>query len=157
MNRLKELRQLHGYTLDDIEEKTGIKRGTFNNYESGKTEPKLITWIRLADFFGVSVGFLQGTESEDQEAEFLMTNFKETYVKKINETISKIEDIRSRISKISVNETIREDLNTAIEDLNIAEDILKNNIDTINEKGVEQFFKDRNIKSTEAQNKKSPK
>ena len=44
----------------DMEEKTGIKRGTYSNYENGKTEPKLETWQKLASFFHVSVPYLQG-------------------------------------------------------------------------------------------------
>ena len=60
MNRLKELRNQRKLTLDDIEEKTGIKRGTYSNYENGKTEPKMETWNRLADFFNVSIPYLQG-------------------------------------------------------------------------------------------------
>lgn len=63
-NRLKELRLKHGYTLDDIESKTGIKRGTYSNYENHNTEPKIETWQKLADFFGVSVPYLQGIEPE---------------------------------------------------------------------------------------------
>ncbi|MCK8638830.1 helix-turn-helix domain-containing protein [Fructobacillus fructosus] len=59
-NRLKELRKENNCTLDDIAKKTGIKRGTYNNYKNGKTEPKLATWQKLADFFDVSVGYLQG-------------------------------------------------------------------------------------------------
>lgn len=59
-NRLKELRINHGYTLDDIESKTGIKRGTYSNYENHNTEPKLETWQKLAKLFDVSVPYLQG-------------------------------------------------------------------------------------------------
>lgn len=59
-NRLKQLRKEKGLTLDEIQSKTGIKRGTYNNYENGVTEPKLETWQKLADFFGVSVPYLQG-------------------------------------------------------------------------------------------------
>ena len=59
-NRIKELRTKHNYTLDDMEKKTGIKRGTYSNYENGKTEPKLETWQKLADCFNVSVPYLQG-------------------------------------------------------------------------------------------------
>lgn len=59
-NRLKELRKERGYTLNDIERDTGIKRGTYNNYENGKTEPKLETWVQLANYFDVDVGYLQG-------------------------------------------------------------------------------------------------
>lgn len=60
MNRLKEMREVRGYTLDDVEGLTGIKRGTYSNYENGNTEPKLKTWQKLADFYGVSVPYLQG-------------------------------------------------------------------------------------------------
>lgn len=59
-NRLKQLRKEKDLTLDEIQNKTGIKRGTYNNYENGVTEPKLETWQKLADFFGVSVPYLQG-------------------------------------------------------------------------------------------------
>ena len=49
-----------GHVVTDMEEKTGIKRGTYSNYENGKTEPKLETWQKLASFFHVSVPYLQG-------------------------------------------------------------------------------------------------
>lgn len=60
MNRLKELRKEKGLTLDEIQSEIGINRGTYNNYENGKTEPKPETWQALADFFGVSVPYLRG-------------------------------------------------------------------------------------------------
>ena len=59
-NRIKELREKNNFTLDDIQKMTGIKRGTYSNYENGNTEPKIETWQKLADFFGVSVPYLQG-------------------------------------------------------------------------------------------------
>lgn len=59
-NRLNQLRYEKGYTLEDIERKTGTKRSTYNNYENGNTEPKLATWEKLADFFHVPVTYLKG-------------------------------------------------------------------------------------------------
>ena len=64
-NRLKELRQKNNLTLDDIEAKTGIKRGTYSNYENNKTEPKIETWQKLADYFNVSTSYLMGLNSND--------------------------------------------------------------------------------------------
>ena len=59
-NRLKQLRTEKGLTLDDIQKQTGINRATYNNYESGKTEPKLETWMNLSSFFNVPLAYLQG-------------------------------------------------------------------------------------------------
>lgn len=80
-NRLKELRLKHGYTLDDIESKTGIKRGTYSNYENHNTEPKIETWQKLADFFGVTVPYLQGLEPSWNEK---VTKIRELVISKLN-------------------------------------------------------------------------
>ena len=64
VNRLKELRQSKGLTLDDIEKATGINRGTYSNYENGITEPKLQVWEKLADYFDVSVPYLLGFDDD---------------------------------------------------------------------------------------------
>lgn len=82
MNRLRELREAKKYTLDDIEKKTGINRGTYNNYESGKTSPKEPTWQALANFFNVSVDYLKGYGySKDYIYKQLDDAYKEPYTK----------------------------------------------------------------------------
>lgn len=81
MNRLRELREAKKYTLDDIEKKTGINRGTYNNYESGKTNPKEPTWQALAKFFNVSVDYLKGYGySKDDIYKLLDTMYKEDWM-----------------------------------------------------------------------------
>ncbi len=86
-NRLKQLRKEKGLTLDEIQNKTGIKRGTYNNYENGVTEPKLETWQKLADFFDVSVSYLQGIGTiRDPEAN--INTLKDELYKKISSNIS---------------------------------------------------------------------
>lgn len=60
MNRLKELRKQKSLTLDEIAQETGIKRGTYNNYENGKTNPKPEIWEKLAKYFDVPISYLQG-------------------------------------------------------------------------------------------------
>ena len=59
-NRLKEIRQKNNLTLEKMGEKVGIAKNTLSRYESGKREPKLEVWQKLADFFNVSVPYLQG-------------------------------------------------------------------------------------------------
>ena len=61
-NRIKELRQKNCLTLEKMGEKVGIAKNTLSRYESGKREPKLEVWQKLADFFKVSVPYLQGLD-----------------------------------------------------------------------------------------------
>jgi transcriptional regulator with XRE-family HTH domain len=63
-NRLRILRLYEGLTLDDIAKETKISRGTLNNYENSKTEPKLSTWEALAKFFNVTPQYLVGWSDE---------------------------------------------------------------------------------------------
>lgn len=67
-NRLKEMRKKHNFTLDDIQKMTGIKRGTYSNYENGNTEPKIETWQKLANFFDAPVPYLQGFGLSNEQA-----------------------------------------------------------------------------------------
>lgn len=67
MNRIKELRTAKGVTLDEMQEQTGINRVTISQYERGKREPKLATWKKLADYFDVSIPYIQGIELSDEE------------------------------------------------------------------------------------------
>lgn len=59
-NRLKEIRLEKKLTQKEVSLKTGIPVNTYSNYERGDREPKLATWQKLADYFDVSVGYLQG-------------------------------------------------------------------------------------------------
>lgn len=59
-NRIAELRKEKGLTLQQVADAIGVGNNTISRYETGKREPKLETWLKLADFFGVSVSYLQG-------------------------------------------------------------------------------------------------
>ncbi|MFT8599355.1 MAG: helix-turn-helix transcriptional regulator [Leuconostoc pseudomesenteroides] len=85
-NRLKELRKNKGLTLKDIQEQTGIKRSTYSDYENENTEPKLETWQKLADFFGVYVGYVQGvSDAENDKYAGLASSENEIFINMINE------------------------------------------------------------------------
>lgn len=59
-NRLKELREEQGLSLRELSDATGMANSTLSQYETGRREPKLKTWEKLADYFYVSVPYLQG-------------------------------------------------------------------------------------------------
>ena len=58
-NRIKELRQKNNLTLRALGEKINMSSSRLSQYETGKREPKLETWQKLASFFHVSVPYLQ--------------------------------------------------------------------------------------------------
>ena len=65
MNRIRKCRQNKKLTLKQLSEelaKQGLKisADALGKYERGEREPKLETWIKLADFFDVPVSYLQG-------------------------------------------------------------------------------------------------
>lgn len=62
MNRLKELRRKHGMTLKDLGQEVDMWDNTLSQYENEKRHPKYSTWKKLADYFGVSVDYLRGTD-----------------------------------------------------------------------------------------------
>lgn len=51
-----------GKTQKDVAEYLGITEQALSFYERGKREPKLEMWIKLANYFGVPVDYLQGVE-----------------------------------------------------------------------------------------------
>lgn len=63
MNRLKELRKEKKLTLVELSKKVQIPNNTLSQYENEKRNPKPETWQALADYFGVSIPYLQGKTS----------------------------------------------------------------------------------------------
>ena len=59
-NRLREIRLSKDLTLKKVADEIGISENLIGKYEREEREPKLKTWIKLADYFNVSVSYLQG-------------------------------------------------------------------------------------------------
>lgn len=113
MNKLKAERKLRGLTLDDLAKATNIKRGTLNNYENNKTEPKLATWEKLADYFNVPVDYLQGL-SNDKVGWHLWEDVTGYKKETIESQISQLK----KFGKISENESIQKQIGLAVSYLN---------------------------------------
>lgn len=59
-NRIKELRMDKGLSQNELAKKVGVSNQLISFYERGKRNPKIETWQKLADFFDVTVPYLQG-------------------------------------------------------------------------------------------------
>lgn len=72
MNRIKQLRLEKGISQSDVASVVGITQQAVNHYEHGIRNPRLETCKKLADYFNVSVPYLQGKifkEDLDDEAQ----------------------------------------------------------------------------------------
>ena len=67
MNRIKELRKKQKITQEKMSKKIGVARSTLSMYEIEKSEPDNATLLKLADFFGVSVDYLLGRETSEED------------------------------------------------------------------------------------------
>lgn len=96
MNRLKEVRKNKGYTLTAVATIVGIASNTLSRYETGKREPKLKMWQKLANVYGVSTPYLQGIDEDVYEFKF---STKKEVIDFIHEIMKaqnvKLEDIQN--------------------------------------------------------------
>lgn len=70
MNRIKELREKNGMSIDQLSKKlkekgVSISPASISKYEREERNPKIDKWIHLADFFSVSVPYLQGINGHE--------------------------------------------------------------------------------------------
>lgn len=59
-NRISYLRKQKGLTLQQVADAVGVGNNTISRYETGKRAPNEEMWQKLANFFKVSVPYLQG-------------------------------------------------------------------------------------------------
>ncbi|MDM7641873.1 helix-turn-helix domain-containing protein [Leuconostoc citreum] len=113
-NRLKELRNSKGLSMkqmskDLVKKKyfDNITDATLSNYENEKREPKLDTWKKLADYFGVDVGYLQGvTNLTHTKPDFFNTDHSdmepEDYFNELEKYLGQ-EDAQERTENFEAN------------------------------------------------------
>lgn len=59
-NNIRKLRKERRLSIRKLSKLTGISAPTLSRYENGDRYPKIENWQKLADYFGVSVEYLQG-------------------------------------------------------------------------------------------------
>ena len=69
MNRIRECRKNKKLTLQQLSEELAknnfkISADAIGKYERGNREPKLETWMKLAEFFNVPMSYLTGVSDD---------------------------------------------------------------------------------------------
>lgn len=64
MNRIKELREKNNLTLRGLGKEVNMSSSRISQYETGKREPKLETWNKLAEYFNVPTSYLMGLSDD---------------------------------------------------------------------------------------------
>lgn len=88
MNRLKELRQEKKLSQKELAENIGVHYRTLQNWENEESQIKPEKGQQLADYFGVSVGYLLGYEHAIQVRE------DKSHLSKQKRYILKMNDIK---------------------------------------------------------------
>lgn len=60
--RIKDLREDHDMTQDELADKLGVSKRTLVRYESGKSEPTISSLIILSSLFDVSIDYIVGAK-----------------------------------------------------------------------------------------------
>lgn len=63
--RLRDLREDHDLTQNQLVEKLNMHKTTYTNYEQGKRDLPLSLAIKIAKFYGVSLDYLAGIIDEE--------------------------------------------------------------------------------------------
>ena len=66
--RFEQLLQKRGVTPYKVSKETGVTQTSLSNWKSGRNTPSAKTLQKMADYFGVTVGYLMGTEEEEPNA-----------------------------------------------------------------------------------------
>lgn len=76
MIRLRELRKQNGLTMKQLGDKAGLAESTISLYENGKRQPDQGTMLFFANFFGVSVDYLLGRDSDEEQLDQVSDRMK---------------------------------------------------------------------------------
>lgn len=110
MTRIKELRKKKKVTQQEVAEAIGVTRRGFQKWENGESQIKSNNAQQLADYFGVSVGYLLGYDEADQMNN-LVNNELENLTQKLNQYREQYDVLKKVLSdKLQyLDKTLRED------------------------------------------------
>lgn len=66
--RIRDLREDHDLTQNQLVEKLGMHKTTYTNYKQGKRDLPLQFAIKLAEFYNVSIDYIAGLTSNSRRS-----------------------------------------------------------------------------------------
>lgn len=97
MNRIKELRLKKGISQRQLAKEIGISEQSISKYEHNKRNPKIDKLQKLANYFGVSVSYLQGVNEIPNDLVFSTKQEAIAFIHEIMKAQNiKLEDIISK-------------------------------------------------------------
>jgi transcriptional regulator with XRE-family HTH domain len=68
-DKIKDLREQRGYMQSHVAEMLGIAPNTLSGYENNNRKPNSATVKKLAEYYGVTIDYLLGSESSINDLE----------------------------------------------------------------------------------------
>lgn len=109
MNRIKELRVEKHKTQKEIAKFLNITEQALSHYERGLREPKLKTWQALANYFDVSVPYLQGISEHRKLTDYPSAIFgnNPSYSKEIQDEARILYDAKKRDDTLEIDDAYK--------------------------------------------------
>ena len=104
MNRVKELREKNGLTMQKLADETSIGKSTIASYESRGVTPKPDKAQKLAEYFNVSVAYLLGYIDTPKE-ELMTFDSGEEFEKAIQRLLDESSSEKKQVKKKGIDLT----------------------------------------------------
>ena len=121
MNRLKELRQKKGDTQEVVAKAMGVTRRGYQKWENGESQIKPEKAQQLADYFGVSVGYLLGFSNDVEKHPFewdeISENSKPYLVKELEKRKQERREELRVLRDFAKNNDLTENINNVTQKL----------------------------------------
>lgn len=105
-DRLRIVRNEHGYTQEELADKMNVSQKTISSWETGRTSPKFEESRRLCELYGCTLEYLTGTKQHDSnditidDIMFRMKSFDVETLKKISDYADFLIEERYKYKKI---------------------------------------------------------
>lgn len=87
----EQLLQKYGVTPYKVAKETGVTQTALSNWKSGRSTPAAKTLQKIADYFGVTIGYLM-TGKEELRETTLTPKDERDISKKLDETLNQLEN-----------------------------------------------------------------